>query len=54
MTCHYINANLTEIITEAWSNVGLYTPPKFPHMDIFYDQKLPNWESPETKKKPKN
>jgi hypothetical protein len=53
----YINANLTILITEAWSNVGnfskpgrekgcqaehpLYTPEISSLMDIFYDQKFP-------------
>jgi hypothetical protein len=51
MTLHYINANLTEIITEAQRNVGsfsktggemgvkpntLYTPPVFPQLCIYF------------------
>jgi hypothetical protein len=51
MTEYYTNANLTVIITEAWSNVGnfskpggkrgvtlntLYTPPKFPQLWIYF------------------
>jgi hypothetical protein len=58
MTSHYIDANLTEIITEARSNVGnfsktggngclaehpLYTPKISSLMDIFYDKKSPNY-----------
>jgi hypothetical protein len=51
MTVHYVNANLTIIITEARSNVGsfskprgemgvrpntLYTPPIFPQLWIYF------------------